>query len=264
MNPTGGGIKEADSLVDGVETLPFGGGVGAVHGLLPIEFGIAARGEVAVEVGDVAVSIGVDGVVGRVGAELHHLGELGVSAGFGALVGLGERGDGIVHHFHGDPAAVFFADDRAVVAEVGGDGALLHRGGAVGAGRGAVGENDFLGDERPGLGAVAIGGRGGAGGRGRSSDDGLEVFVDHIGAVGSVHPAEAVVEPLVDEELAPSDGTVGVETFFADGVDLGTEIKRRVRIDEEQGVAGGGFGGGDGEAVGPLSLGGSGEVGGGG
>jgi hypothetical protein len=65
-----------------------------------------------------------------------------------------------------------------------------------------------------------------------------------------VHPAQAIVEPLVDEELAPGGGAVGVEAFAAGDLLFGAEEEAGVRVDEQEGAAIGGDGGRDRDAVG--------------
>ena len=64
-----------------------------------------------------------------------------------------------------------------------------------------------------------------------------------------MHPAGALVEALVDEELAPGHGAVGVEPFVADHLQFGAEEERGVGIDQQQGVVVGGVRGRDGDAV---------------
>jgi len=54
--------------------------------------------------------------------------------------------------------------------------------------------------------------------------DGFEIFVDDIAAVRRVHPADAVVEALVNEELSPRHRAVGREPFVADDVHFRPKI----------------------------------------
>ena len=58
------------------------------------------------EVGDVAVGVGEDGVVGGVRFELHGLAEGFVVFRLGADVGLRQRLDGLMHQADADPFAV--------------------------------------------------------------------------------------------------------------------------------------------------------------
>ena len=58
--------------------MPIGCRIAAIDRLGPIELWIAPRNEVAVKVSNVAVSVGIDRVVGRVCVQLHDLLELGV------------------------------------------------------------------------------------------------------------------------------------------------------------------------------------------
>src|SRR5690242_2572324 len=43
-----------------------------------------------------------------------------------------------------------------------------------------------------------------------------------------------IVEALVDKELSPRNGAVGIQSLFAYAMNFGAEIKRRVRIDQQQ------------------------------
>src|SRR4030095_14103042 len=52
-----------------------------------------------------------------------------------------------------------------------------------------------------------------------------------------MHPANLVVETLIDEELTPRGRAVGVEALVADHLQFRTEEKRGVRVDEKQGLA---------------------------
>ena len=56
--------------MNGEETLPIGCRIAAVNGLCVVEPSVAAGDEVAVEVSDVAVGVGEDGVVGGVRFQL--------------------------------------------------------------------------------------------------------------------------------------------------------------------------------------------------
>ena len=47
-----------------------------------------------------------------------------------------------------------------------------------------------------------------------------------------MHPAGALVESLIDEELSPRDRAVRVQPFVARHLHLGAEEERRVRVDQ--------------------------------
>ena len=68
-----------------------------------------------------------------------------------------------------------------------------------------------------------------------------------------IQPA-SLVEALVDEELAPGDGSVGVEALVARHLKFGAEEEGGVGIDEEESVMVGRVGGRDGHAVGAGGL----------
>src|SRR3954463_12565150 len=85
---------------------------------------------------------------------------------------------------------------------------------------GAVADDRFLLRHRPLPGAVAI-------------DEmvtalryGLEIFVDVVGAGGRVHPASALVEALINEELPPGHRAIGVQALLTRDLHLGAEEKR--------------------------------------
>jgi hypothetical protein len=46
-----------------------------------------------------------------------------------------------------------------------------------------------------------------------------------------VHPAHALIEALIDKELAPGHGTIDVEAFIARDLQLGTKKEGGMRID---------------------------------
>src|SRR4051812_41405123 len=67
-----------------------------------------------------------------------------------------------------------------------------------------------------------------------------------------MHPAGAVVESLVDEELTPRYRAVVVEALLTRNLHLGAEEKRGVRIDEKERVVGERVRWRDGDAVRPA------------
>ena len=77
----------------------------------------------------------------------------------------------------------------------------------------------------------------------------LQILVDVVGAGGRVHPAGAIVEALIDEELPPGYRTVVIQPLLTGHLDLGPEEKRRVRIDEKERVMRKRVRRGDGSAV---------------
>ncbi len=218
-------VEEGNGFFYLVQALPFGGRVAAIDRMLEVEPGIAARDEIAVEIGDIAVCIRIDGVVRGVGAQLHRFVEFLVVARLGAQERLRERLERLVHQLHGDPLAVPGPHDGAVVAVV-----HLHRLAGHAAG-GLVRQLDIDRLQRALLVAVlveilAI-----------PVDDGFQVFVDDVAATGRMHPAHPVVKTLVHEELAPGHGAVGVQPLPAVHLHFGTEIERRMRVDHQQRVA---------------------------
>ena len=52
-----------------------------------------------------------------------------------------------------------------------------------------------------------------------------------------MHPAGFIAKALINEELAPRHGAIGVEPFFADHMQLGAKEERGVRVNHEQGIA---------------------------
>ena len=245
VNPAVLRVHRVRRLVERQQAVPFGGRVGAVHGLGPVELRIAFRDEVRVEERDVAIGIGVERVVGRVGVQVHHLLVLGEVARLGARVRLVQGLQRLLHHPDAHPLAVDRADDGAAVRLV--DGELLV-GHAIG---GLVRHRDLRRHERTlfsadTIGVAAVGLLG----------HGLEVVVDVVDAAGGVHPAGLVVEALVDEELSPGQRAVGVQAFFAHHLRFFAEEERGMRIDQQLRLARGGVGAGDGKAVRARGLGG--------
>ena len=224
VEPAVFGVQEVGRFIDRKQAVPVGRGIAAVHRLGPIEAGIAAGNEVAVKVGDIAVGIGEDGIVRRVGVQLHGLAEGFVVIRLGAQIRLRQGLDGLVHQPDSQPLAVGFANHRAMLRAVHGELFLGH---AVG---GFVRHGDFAGLDRKFLVAVLI----------EEAVafflDGLEIKAELAHSARGMHPAGAVVESLIDEKLAPGDGTVGVKTVFAGHLQFGAKEKRGVRIDEQQRV----------------------------
>src|SRR5579884_274440 len=64
----------------------------------------------------------------------------------------------------------------------------------------------------------------------------LKIFVDGIDTAGSVHPAHAVVESLVDEELSPGGGAIGIEPLITHHLQFGAEKEVSMGIDQKQSV----------------------------
>src|SRR5438876_854350 len=56
--------------------------------------------------------------------------------------------------------------------------------------------------------------------------DGFQIKAKLARAARGMHPTGAVVEPLVDEKLAPGHCSVGVEAVFAGHLQFGTKEKR--------------------------------------
>jgi hypothetical protein len=55
--------------------------------------------------------------------------------------------------------------------------------------------------------------------------DGFDKLIDGVGMTRCVHPAEAGIEALVEEELSPGGGTVGVQPGIARHLQFATEIE---------------------------------------
>ena len=73
VEPAARGIVQSRRLVDREDAVPFRGGIAAVDRSRPVQLRIALRDEVGVEVRDRAIGVGIDGVVRRVGVQLHHV-----------------------------------------------------------------------------------------------------------------------------------------------------------------------------------------------
>ena len=82
----------------------------------------------------------------------------------------------------------------------------------------------------------------------------FEILAHRVHTARGVHPSGALVETLVDEELAPRDSAVGIKPFVAHHLKLGPEIKRSMRIDQQQRVVRRGVRRGDGHAIRSAGL----------
>ncbi len=154
-----------------------------------------------------------------------------------------ERGHWLVHQRKGNPFAAGAARNRAVMRGEGGEAPRRER--AVGE---AVGQGDRLDLHRAQFAAIAIEALADL------FDNRLGEFVDRIDAARRVHPADVGVEALIDEELAPGRGAIGVQPLVARHLLFGAEEEAGVRIDQQQCMAILGARRGDGDAVGPLRL----------
>ena len=236
-------VHHVRRFVERQHAVPLGGGVGAVHGLGPVELRIALGNEVGVEVGDVAVGVGIERVVGRVGVRLHHLLVLGEVARLGARERLDQRLHRLFHQPHAHPLGITFfgglPHDRAAMRAIGGE-LLLRR-----PARGLVRHDNLFRDQRTLLLADAIGVAAVIFLRDR-----FKILVDVVDAARGVHPAGAIVEALVDEELSPGQRAVGVEAFLADHLRFFAEEERGMRVDQQLRLARRGVHAGDRDAVG--------------
>src|SRR5581483_7658049 len=131
VQPTALGVEQVRCLVDVQQSLPIGRRIAAVNRTREVETGIAARNVIAVEVGDVAVGVGVDGVVGGVRLQLHGLQVALIVVRLGAAVGLLQSLDVFLHDAEGHPLAVSFARYGSVVGEVDGELLFGHAGGGL-------------------------------------------------------------------------------------------------------------------------------------
>ncbi len=64
--------------------------------------------------------------------------------------------------------------------------------------------------------------------------DGFGKFIHRIGSSGCMHPADVLIEALVDKELSPSNCTVRIEPCIARHLQFRAEIEGCVRIDQQQ------------------------------
>ena len=70
------------------------------------------------EVRDVAVGVGIYGVVGRIGVQFHRIAKFLIVFRLRARVGLNQRLERFLHQGDADPFAFGFADDRSVMRPV--------------------------------------------------------------------------------------------------------------------------------------------------
>nr|GFD47440.1 hypothetical protein [Tanacetum cinerariifolium] len=77
----------------------------------------------------------------------------------------------------------------------------------------------------------------------------FEVLIHRVGRGAGVHPAAVLVKALVNKELPPGHGPVGIEARLAGHLHLRAEIERGVWIDEQQRVPTDALAGRNGEAI---------------
>ena len=226
-----------------MQAAPVGRRIAAVHGLRIIEAIVADRHELRVEISDLALVVGQQRVVAAVRLILRDLEEARIVAGLGAQIALFQRRHRLVHQREGDPLVALGPHDRAVMGGVAGEGALGEL--AV---FGTVGNGDGLFGDRAQFLAIAV----------EETialrHDRLGKFIDIVDAARRVHPADMAVEALIDEELAPGDRAIGVQSLVAAHLQFGPEEEAGVRVDHQQRMAAFRPRRRDGEAVRPLRL----------
>ena len=62
-------------------------------------------------------------------------------------------------------------------------------------------------------------------------------FIDIVDARRGVHPADMAVEALIDEELPPGAGAIGIEALATFDLGFTAEIEAGVRVDQQQRIA---------------------------
>ena len=243
LEPAALGIQHLRQFGQAVQALPLGGGIAAIQGLGPVEIRVAARDGIAVKVINIAGAIGVDGVgPGEREAPQRSL-KFAETArpGHGPALLHDTAFDGrrayrqarVAAHTE-DGTVVRFAEYHAARFDAGGSlhADVVHPldGLPVGAGV-AVGKAV--------VGVVEL----------------LQVDVGGLGVVVGVAPAEASV--VAGTDIGGSeDGEAGnVEAFAAVQVGfiaLSCAEESDVRIDEQQGVSGGGAARADGPHIGTF------------
>ena len=78
----------------------------------------------------------------------------------------------------------------------------------------------------------------------------MDKLVHKVGTGAGMHPAGGFIKPLIDKELSPGRGPVGIQTLFTDQVVFTPEEKTGVRVDQQQRVATGTFIAGNSNTIG--------------
>ena len=196
-------VENRTDLVHGVHALPVGGWVAAVDWFGVVELRVTPRHEIAVEVGDVPFAVGKHRVVRRVRTQVHHCAEAGIVRLPRARVRLRQRCDRVPVDARGDPVVAAPVGNWPVVRSVQRELAFAE---LI-----TVPEfqRDVKGFDRPRLVTVLI--------HELFVDlaHALDEFVHEVDVGRRVHPTGVLVEPLVDEELPPGDGTISVRSRCA-------------------------------------------------
>ena len=114
-------IDDTRRLIKRVKTAPVSGGVGAVDGFAIVKAIIAAGNELRVEIGDLALIVGEQSIVRRIGLQLRDFQERLQRGGLGAQIGLGQGLDRPIHHSKTDPPPALAGNNRAAMGEIGGE-----------------------------------------------------------------------------------------------------------------------------------------------
>ena len=195
------------------------------------------------EIGDLPLAVGKQGIVRGIGLQHGHLAEAVIVRGAGPQPGLLQGRHRPVHHGIADPAPPLVRNHRAVMGAIDGE--------ATGGGRSVLGpvrNGEVHALHRAQRRAIAV--------EELSPlvHDGLAKLRGAHRARGRVHPSRMGVEALVDEELAPGAGTVDIQARITGDLRLGAEIEAGVRVDQQQGMARGGVLRCDGNTVGAPLL----------
>lgn len=221
LQPAVGRIQQVQGFGDSVVALPFGGADAAVYRFSPVVAGIPLGNPVAVPVGYISFGIGIHRIVADIALQVKGPPELLQPPGPGALPALDQPFQQAVVGTQAQVLPVSPGHDRTmmrmqrvygyrlpliIIFKMQGHRFLLH--GQLPALVGiriplSVRFNFFL------------------------------VTVCRIHITGCMHPAAVLVKSLVDEELSPGDGAIGVQSLLADHMHFGTEIKTGVWVDVE-------------------------------
>ena len=236
VDPSARRVDDVRGLFEGDEPVPICRRVRSIDRLGVVEAIVALGHELRQQEGGFALRIGEQGVVRRIGGQAGDLQERRQVSCLGAAERLFQRFDRLEHEGHCDPLVPVGADDRAMVRVEDRESRRL-------AAVSLVGNGNRRDGHRPQLCAIfveqlAV-----------LPDDGFGELVDRVGAGRGVHPSRVGVEALIDKELTPGRGAIGVQSLIARHLQLGAEVEGRVRIDQQQGMAIPGAGGADSDSI---------------
>ena len=208
-----------NGLVQLMDTFPISSRNGSIYRQRPIVRRIPPRHEIAMPIGNIALIIGIDGIVGRIGPDIHGLFILVETIGLGDQPRFQQGIQRSVVLPQAQPPAIPAGHHRSMTGKI--PHHRFHHQHAI---------FFIIHRERP------------CGHRHRLSfvfidpilvllPDLFRIQIRNIRKTGSMHPPAMGIETLINEELPPGNSAIDIQPFLADQLHFHPEVKGDMRID---------------------------------